>query len=249
MDFDTINYLELDETESTNLYFKNNPETSYDIVSAHFQSKGKGQANNSWYSSKSKNALFSMKFKQKIPISHYFDINKAVSIGVYEAIFKLLKEHHIDTQPLKIKWPNDIYYHNKKLGGILIENAMMGTFIEKQIIGIGFNILETEFPDTIPNPTSLKILFPHINWDVLTIIKWIYNNVYREIQKLKPPFNYNDTERYVHILYQYGVIQPFLYSDKKAHGIIKGVHQNGQLLVEFEDGETKAFNQKEIVFL
>jgi biotin-(acetyl-CoA carboxylase) ligase len=66
---------------------------------------------------------------------------------------------------------------------------------------------------------------------------------------LKPPFYYNDTERYVHILYQYGVIQPFLYSDKKAHGIVKGVHQNGQLLVEFEDGETKAFNQKEIVFL
>jgi biotin-(acetyl-CoA carboxylase) ligase len=43
--------------------------------------------------------------------------------------------------------------------------------------------------------------------------------------------------------------QLFLYSDKKAHGIIKGVHQNGQLLVEFEDGAIKAFNQKEIVFL
>jgi len=249
MELETFDFIEFEEIDSTNLYFKNNQNTPYDIVIAQFQSNGRGQADNKWYSSKSKNALFSMRFQQKIPVSYYFEINKAVSVGVYNALSKLLKAQNIDTKPLKIKWPNDIYYHNKKLGGILIENALIGEFIEKEIVGIGLNILETDFPNALPNPTSLKLLFPDIDWNILEIIKMIFEHIKREMQTLKPPFYSIQKELYTHILYQYGVIQRFQYKDQIANGIIQDVLQNGQLIVQFEDGETKAFNQKEIVFL
>lgn len=249
MELDTFNFIEFEEIDSTNLYLKNNQNTLHNIVIAHFQSNGRGQADNKWFSSKSKNALFSIRFQQKIPISYYFEINKAVSVGVYNALSKLLKTKNLDTQPLKIKWPNDIYYHNKKLGGILIENALIGEFIEKEIVGIGLNVLETDFPKSLPNPTSLKQISPDIEWNILEIIKMIFEHIHREIQTLKPPFYNIQKELYTHILYQYGVIQQFQFNNEIANGIIQDVLENGQLIVKFEDGETKAFNQKEIVFL
>jgi biotin-(acetyl-CoA carboxylase) ligase len=105
------------------------------------------------------------------------------------------------------------------------------------------------FTNALPNLTSLKILFTNTDWNILDIIKTIFEHVSLEMQKLTPPKFAIKKEHYTNILYQYGTIQRFEYENIVANGIIKDVLQNGQLLVEFEDGETKAFNQKEIVFL
>jgi biotin-(acetyl-CoA carboxylase) ligase len=105
------------------------------------------------------------------------------------------------------------------------------------------------FTNALPNLTSLKILFTNTDWNILDIIKTIFEHVSLEMQKLTPPKFAIKKERYTNILYQYGIIQRFEYENIVANGMIKDVLQNGQLLVQFEDGETKAFNQKEIVFL
>ena len=73
-----------------------------------------------------------------------------LNIAVGVAIIRLISE------PLTIKWPNDIYWRDKKLAGILVENAIIGNEVKYSIAGIGLNLNQTEFVSDAPNPVSLK---------------------------------------------------------------------------------------------
>ena len=70
---------------------------------------------------------------QSMPATQQFDISIAVSLAICEALGR-----HIDD--LSIKWPNDIYWRNGKIAGILIEHTLQGIVIKKSIIGVGLNV-------------------------------------------------------------------------------------------------------------
>ena len=110
---------------------------------AGYQTAGRGQTGNSWESEEGKNLLCSIVLP---PAKNLYFLNIAVSV----AILRLLGEQ------LTIKWPNDIYWKDKKLAGILLENAIVGSEIKYAIAGIGLNVNQTEFVSDAPNPVSLK---------------------------------------------------------------------------------------------
>jgi BirA family biotin operon repressor/biotin-[acetyl-CoA-carboxylase] ligase len=114
-----------------------------------FQSAGKGQIGNSWESQFGKNLLFSIAlFPRQIPIDEQFIISQFVSMAIKRTLDKY-------TDNKSIKWPNDIYWKDKKLGGILIENSLQGREIKAVVIGIGLNVNQIEFKSDAPNPVSL----------------------------------------------------------------------------------------------
>ena len=113
-----------------------------------FQTAGRGQAGNGWESEEGKN-LLSRKTKDKRP----FYLNVLVSVAVHRMINCQLS---IVNSPLTIKWPNDIYWQNKKIAGILVENAIVGNEVQYSIAGIGLNVNQTEFVSGAPNPVSMK---------------------------------------------------------------------------------------------
>ena len=137
-------------TNSTNTLLKeliakgNSPE----FIRTGYQTAGRGQAGNSWESEKDKNLLCS------IAISHQpsavscqpFYLNVAVSVAVQRMV----------GEEFSIKWPNDIYWGDQKVAGILIENAILGSDIQYAIAGIGLNVNQTEWHSDAPNPISLK---------------------------------------------------------------------------------------------
>ena len=84
--------------------------------------------------------------------STQFRLNAAVALAVRATI-----SSYTDRK-VTVKWPNDIYVDDYKIGGILIQNTISGKTIQNSIVGIGLNINEIEFPDDIPNPTSLARL-------------------------------------------------------------------------------------------
>jgi len=146
-------------TKSTNkdaweLYIKNN-QTRILVISDN-QIAGKGRYNNSWFSSPGKNITCSLLLNQLFPIEkiniHALLIPVAIILGIKKFLF-------ID---LEIKWPNDILFKNKKIGGILIESKQ----IKKKFIlncGIGLNVNETDFPlELKSSSTSLKEIKGHI---------------------------------------------------------------------------------------
>lgn len=135
----------IEQTNSTNTMLKELIAKGQepDFIYAGYQTAGRGQTGNSWESEKGKNLICSILLP---PNKNLYFLNIAVSV----AILRLFDE------PLTIKWPNDIYWKDKKLAGILLENAIIGNEVKYTIAGIGLNVNQTEFVSDAPNPVSLK---------------------------------------------------------------------------------------------
>jgi BirA family biotin operon repressor/biotin-[acetyl-CoA-carboxylase] ligase len=122
---------------------------------AGYQTAGRGQTGNGWESEEGKNLLCSV----LIDISHWplavrpFYLNVAVSVAVHRMISS---QPSASSRQLTIKWPNDIYWGDKKVAGILVEGAIIGNEMQYAIAGIGLNVNQTEWRSDAPNPVSLK---------------------------------------------------------------------------------------------
>jgi len=160
--------IKLDATESTNLYldqlFSNIDLEDYSMVVSEYQSRGRGQFGNFWYSEKGKNLLISILKKNiNLSIKDQFYINVRVSLSVYMTM-KFFKIPN-----LSIKWPNDILSCEKKIAGILIKFASKQKLIRYAILGLGINVNQTSF-NNLPNASSMKcILGNSIEIDELRI--------------------------------------------------------------------------------
>ncbi|MPM48631.1 Bifunctional ligase/repressor BirA [bioreactor metagenome] len=146
--------IRLEETESTNSYLRDLLKSQHleegSVVVADFQTAGRGQVGNSWYSDKGDNLLFSLLiYPTGIPANEQFIISRMVSLAIKNTLDQFADD-------IRIKWPNDIYWKERKIAGILIENSLQGKVIENSIIGIGLNLNQQIFPAELPNPVSLR---------------------------------------------------------------------------------------------
>jgi BirA family biotin operon repressor/biotin-[acetyl-CoA-carboxylase] ligase len=150
------------ETDSTNNLLRQRYLDEDDLFTIHtdFQTAGRGQQGNGWESEKGKNLLFSTLLRDwHVSINRQFIINQIVSLSLYYTVRAFLTE---DLQPfLAIKWPNDLYYKDKKLAGILIENIWQTGQVSRSIAGIGLNVNQTVFRSQAPNPVSLCQIAGH----------------------------------------------------------------------------------------
>ena len=120
------------------------------IIVAEYQTGGRGQLGNVWESEAGRNLLFSIVlYPDCIQANQQFIISQVTALSVCRTL-----SEYIDN--VKVKWPNDIYWKDKKICGMLIENDLMGSVISKSIIGIGLNINQEIFTGDAPNPISLK---------------------------------------------------------------------------------------------
>lgn len=242
-----MNIIKLNAIESTNLYLKKlaveKDTESYTVVTANYQSEGRGQMGANWHSEIGKNLTFSILIKfDTFEIEHQFYLSMAVSIGLLAAI-----RTHISS-PLFVKWPNDILADKDKLAGILIENMISGNLIKQTVIGIGLNVNQEQFPATIGKVTSLKIITgnsfdtePLLESIVISIQNFVGYIERKEFQKLK--------ELYLKSLYRFQ--KPAMFEDNNGAiflGKIVDVFEDGKLVVELKDEKTRKFNLKEIKF-
>ena len=175
--------------DSTNTYLKENYEKldNFTFVSADFQSAGRGRNNRNWKSEKGENLLFSLLIKDKALI------DKFSSLSVISA-FSIIKT--LNLEYLRIKWPNDIYYKDSKLCGILLE-AVTKNEIECLIIGIGLNVNQREFVGEYKRtPTSLYQITNRI-YDMSKLKQSIFNQLYSDFMMVKDGYDfYNDIKEY-----------------------------------------------------
>ena len=117
-----------------------------------YQTAGRGQAGNSWESEEGKNLLFSALLRyEDVLAAEQWRLSMLVAVALWEVLAKYLPQ-----EQLTIKWPNDIYFGDKKLVGILIENSLIGGYVGYSIAGIGVNVNQTKWLSTAPNPISMK---------------------------------------------------------------------------------------------
>jgi len=209
------------------------------VVQTDFQSAGKGQVGNSWESEEGRNLLFSMVlYPQRVTVDNQFLLSQLVSLGIKEA----LDEY---TDGITVKWPNDIYWNDKKLVGILIENSLQGTKIKSSVIGIGLNVNQKVFVSNAPNPVSLlRITGKRQNR------KLLLTKIRQNIQKLYTELSVTKIRAvYAEALYRKDGFYAYRANDETFQAKIISVHPDGQLELETEAGERKEFYFKEVSFV
>lgn len=146
-----------------------------DALMALEQTAGRGQRGNTWEAEPRKNISLSLMLRpSELPATRQFEVSEAVALGVVD----LLDSLGIDD--VKVKWPNDIYVANRKICGILIENALSGPMISRSIAGIGLNVNQTVFRSDAPNPVSIKQLTGR-DHDIRDLAARMINNILRRL--------------------------------------------------------------------
>ena len=206
------------------------------------QYAGRGQQQNKWQSQPGKNLTVSLLLKPTfLSLNQQFYLNVCISVGILKAIENILGSK------LKIKWPNDIYFNDTKIGGILIENQVQGNTIKNTIVGIGINVNQTEFTADAPNAGSIKQIL-QTDYSILSLLAQICNSI-DDAYLILQNKNFNKLlTLYLQNLYWYQQLKPFKANGQVFNATITGVSPTGQLQV-FNGQQTLEFNNKEIEFL
>ena len=238
--------IHIDETDSTNRWLKefcskepgsqgvHKGDGSFCVL-ADYQTAGRGCGTNTWESEQGKNLLFSlMLHPENLPANKQFQISMAISLAIVDAVGQLVGD-------LSIKWPNDIYWRNGKLAGILIENRLQGSLIKDSIIGVGLNVNQQEFKSKAPNPVSL--------WQI-TGQETDREQLLQEILRRLDTFLSADIkDSYMKMLYRRKGFHPYTDKDGAFMAEIAGVEDDGHLLLIDDSGQQRRYAFKEVTFI
>ncbi len=242
----------LQTCSSTNLIafeesLTNNFKEGFAWIAGH-QTSGRGQRGNTWEARLGENLLVSYLLKPPTELlDKQFFLSKSIAIGIIHGLQNWSQINLGEKLPLNVKWPNDIYLDNQKIGGILIENNLQAGKWSFSIVGIGLNINQMEFPDIRANSLKKWVQNPF-----LFDIEEIYLHISAGIEKYythftKKSFDLIDNEYHTNLLrfQEWGI-----YKDQNTEfkGKIIQVNQQGLLFLETENG-INSYDLKEIIFI
>jgi len=243
------------ETDSTNLdaFRGRNLYPDKSVWAAEFQTAGRGQRGNVWSSQRAENLTFSILLKPSdLLASRQFLLSETASVAMVD----YLSEYGIDA---RIKWPNDIYVGDRKICGMLIENSISADKVSVSIIGIGLNVLQRSFPESLPNPISMaQCMRNSRSLDIkeelvrfLSVFYGLYDMWDDELERDAID------RRYIDLLYRKGEWRRYqeLSSDgiqkqSVIEGYIEGVDkETSRLKLRVRDGTVKLYAFKEIAYI
>jgi BirA family transcriptional regulator, biotin operon repressor / biotin---[acetyl-CoA-carboxylase] ligase len=219
---------------------QNNDITEGLLVYTDFQTKGRGQRGNTWMGNAGENIMASIILKPAfLNAQNQFNLNIAFSVSLYQTFEPLIGN------AFKIKWPNDLYYNEQKIGGVLIENTISGQNLSYSIIGFGINVNQINFENL--NATSLKnIRGKDFHIDIL------YETILENFEKCYDDLKNGQIEKlkeiYLSILFGMKETRSFKKGNETFQGKIIGISENGKLQI-FMDSYTQDFDFKEISFV
>jgi|SRR6185436_7850349 len=240
------NLIRLSSIPSTNSYaaelIQKEKPVEGTVIMADFQENGRGQRETSWESNKEENLLASFIFYPSLTVADHFLFNQCIALSVHEMIKTELKKN------VTIKWPNDILVNGKKIAGILIETGISGNQFQYAIAGVGININQERFRTYSPEATSffletgkLFLINDVLNKLCICFSKW-YNILNEKKIDLIRIF-------YLSKLYRKGELSQFEISNERIIATIKGINEDGRLLLEKKNGEKIKLNFKEIKYV
>lgn len=211
-------------------------------VYSSFQTDGRGQRGNKWESEDGKNLLFSFViFPNGLPAREHFILLQITAL----ALFDTLSEY---TDGISIKWPNDIYWMDRKICGTLIENDLSGMNIERSISGTGVNLNQKIFRSGAPNPISLSLITGQ-EYDLETVLHKIMNSasIYHRM------FDNGESDiirkKYFEAIYRKDGF--YMYKDDNGtfDAIIEDIEKDGRLVLKDREGRVRKYLFKEVSYI
>ncbi len=243
---DRLLFFHIAETDSTNRFLQelsgNEKIPDGSLVLADFQTQGRGQMGHFWESEAGKNLTFSILiYPENVPANMPFVISQIVSLSLKALLDKYLSH-------ISIKWPNDIYYKDKKIAGILIENTLEQGNISKSIIGIGLNVNQEKFLSDAPNPVSMTMIRQQ-QFERLALLEEFKQQF--SLQRKKYPGN-KDKEalhrNYLEACYRKDGFHKYRDKEGLFEAKIRDIEPSGTLLLERTNGILSKYAFKEVSF-
>lgn len=214
-------------------------------MAAHTQTSGRGQRGNSWEAEPGANLTFSLCLRPKsITPARQYELSMLVSTAVCDYLRRFVPE----PDELRLKWPNDIYYNDLKLGGILIEQSLSGQRIDRSVAGIGININQTNFVSGAPNPVSLKQI-TGLTYDLQTMMQELADAIVERFD------NYESAPDQMALMVDYRMrlwratgFHPYRErtSGRRFMGAITKIDLTGPVTITEPDGQSHTFAFKEV---
>jgi BirA family transcriptional regulator, biotin operon repressor / biotin---[acetyl-CoA-carboxylase] ligase len=222
---------------ATDLY-KNNKINEGTVVITGNQIAGRGQRGNRWESEPEKNLTCSIIFQPDFlePSDNFF-LNIYSSLGILDYLSEM--ENYF-----KIKWPNDIFYKNKKICGILIENSVKGRSIGHSVLGIGLNVNQNNF--VVPGAISLSSIFSR-DFDIFDELEKLSVKIEKRYFQLRNHELMELMTDYLHHMYWINEKHTF-FDQKFFNGTIIGISTLGKLQINTDSG-IKEYGYKEVRFI
>lgn len=240
-----IKLIHIGETVSTNEWlrdYQGGKGSLMTVVSADYQTSGRGQGTNSWESESGNNLLVSFLIHpDNVPVARQFVLLEAAALAVASTL-------SLYADSFCIKWPNDIYYKDSKISGTLSECNISCKGITQCIIGIGININQQIFTSDAPNPISLAQILGAES-DRKEILNQLICSMEQYLRKVSEG-QFDD----IHTLYQqklYRANGSHRYRDNNGEfrAKIESIKPNGHLMLKREDGTLREYAFKEVTFL
>lgn len=234
----------LESVDSTNNYtanlIKQTDVAEGTVVMAQFQTAGRGQRGNSWYSSRGESLLMSVVLRPKhLRATAQFELNQLICVAIYRYLSEQLGVN------AQVKWPNDILVDGEKLAGILIENSLRGQWIEYTIAGVGLNLNQVDFSSDFA-ATSLQKSTGKQH-DPLEVGRGLLKFIEEEYHLLGNPESL--TSRYMQVLY--GVNENLRYreGEEEFEARITGLGPHGELRLKKTSGQEVLYQFKQVTLL
>ena len=235
-------FTELTEVDSTNIYAMNQVKTNMAGHGAAFlaqkQWAGKGQMGKVWEAESGQNILLSVVLDPKKLVFNGSELEPSiVSMLIAVGCFNFFITYAGDET--RIKWPNDIYWRDRKAAGILIENSFRGPIWQWSVAGMGVNINQTEFGTGLQKAVSLKQMTGK-TFQVPALAKELCNHIEAALQMLVDKGPGTLLELYNNALYKKGEQVQLDIEGKKITATICRVLSNGHLEIETENGSKQS---------
>jgi len=238
--------IHIPETDSTNKYLRQLmqseklPEGS--VVFTDFQTAGRGQTGNSWESETGKNLLFSVViYPETILAREQFIISQIAALSVKQTLDKY-------TSDITVKWPNDIYWKEKKICGMLIENDLAGQHLYCSILGIGINLNQSVFHSLAPNPVSLTQITRQ-EYPIAEILNRFLQLFYQNYLLVLQGKTSEIKEAYLQSLYRGKGFYWFQDETGTFEARIHAIEPTGHLILQGKDNIKRRYAFKEVSFI
>ncbi|HRH60658.1 MAG TPA: biotin--[acetyl-CoA-carboxylase] ligase [Chitinophagaceae bacterium] len=189
------------------------------------QTAGKGQRGKSWNAEAGKNILMSIVLNtESINLYNRFGVSIAVALAAHNIFSKYAGDE------TKIKWPNDIYWRDRKAAGILIENIIRGNQWHWAVAGVGMNINQASFDTTLKNAVSLKQITGSEH-NVISMAKELSQQVLFYFQRFADGKFHELLQQYNSLLYKKNETIKLKKANAVFECIVKAVNMQGELEV------------------
>ncbi|NIG52685.1 biotin--[acetyl-CoA-carboxylase] ligase [Chitinophaga sp. Cy-1792] len=206
------------------------------------QTAGKGTRGKKWLAEPGDiSALTVAIHPGSLPLSSQFMLSIVIALGAHDFLSKYAGDDTI------IKWPNDIYWRDRKAGGTLIENVIRGTSWQYAIIGIGINLNQAKFPDELKNAVSLRQITGK-TWEGPIMAKELCSFFDLRVNQLQTVDHHDLLKEYKSKLFRFGIPSPFRINGEIYTATIVDVQPTGHIVLE-RNGNLEEYGFGEIEFI